>query len=192
MPTRAAGGSWRSTGSAITRSTANGSLCRAASRRQCGFPYLPRRLRLAMKRQLLRGGHQGLIDAGDRSILHPHEPRPQLRGPAPIDGVALAVTCRDDLAADDACPSVETWCQARGDTEADDGLAAVVRFAPGSGRLAARVAAARQPPSPRPIARRCAPRRASRVTAMTKPRCPARLAHIPTRTDVVLAAFRLR
>ena len=173
MPTRAAGGSCAFGRIGDHAETANGSLCRAASRRQCALSIsAATRLRLAMKRQLLRGGHQGPIDAGDRSTLHRSRAATSSSPVAgPIDGVALArhlprrPRCRRRLS------QRETWRQAAGDTEADDGLAAARRFAPGSGRLAE----ARPPPPETALtpADRAAMRASARrpVTAMTKPRC---------------------
>src|SRR6476469_2472865 len=108
-------------------------------------------------------------------------------GPSRIGGIGRA--SENDLAANEASPSGVLRCKTGGDTEADYGLAALGGPLPGevvqSGRI---VPACDGSDASRPRRNARLGTQAARGNDEARPL----VAHIPAKTEVVLAALRLR
>jgi hypothetical protein len=147
------------------------------------------RARPGIERMLLCRALQRTIHAGNGRKLDATDCRPQFRGPCWVGRIAKVVI--HDLATYDASP--RPYCRRKpcGNAKADDGLGALSYF------LADELL---KPPAI-PTTRNGSDLRGSRGDARLCAKTgrgddeawPLRLAaHIPTRTEVVLAAFRLR
>src|SRR6476660_10341326 len=107
-------------------------------------------------------------------------------GPSRIGGIEVAA--ENDLAADEAGPSGVLRCKTGGDTEADYGLGALGGQLPGEVVQSGRIA----PACDGSDASR--PRRYARLGAQAargNDEARSLIAHIPAKTEVVLAALRL-